>query len=658
MSVSTGMANGTNKPGYINSFVSFLEGSADPDDPAAVPGEDEFLEELDIKSEIKEEIGLDPLEDEITPTDHTPASPQATDGENTNSSEATSMSEAGDTSRAGHRNVARRGKRKKGTASRDANATPPRENLRRSSRPVKRYGNIDPESDGMADSDPEFHLSDSDDDPDFNPVDKKTNAASDEEEELPRRGRGRGRGGLVHRGRGRGIKRPAERETPTATSKTSSPVSSPPTPKRRGRPPTYQPVKVLPVTESSEGNTATDTTTSNNTTSPVSVNKGPTQLSSAYNYAGGRAQRQQTQIMVPEGPQLTAEQLEIVESQFKSGDFVMAKKDMELMENPPIWRIDGKSLLQKFQAFEKDGKILYRNISTYSGWTPQAKTLYLGVRVTFVFQSRYDTVVQMLGFKPEGEGDDDDEDEEAADNPKADSGKQPWSAAKTSQHDFEIPEELRSHMRNFEVYLQTLISQALDNNFLVEIYEEKDAYFVDSVEVIDELAEERKKKILEIVKWNDQFKKSLDTWPCVNVMVRTAKTAEKCRACQKSASVKLLQLYGQPYNNQTLHSREPLPSESDTKNYDVCDTCSNISQIYNKVCHQKYDYYSQCKSKVTNMRVADPQKATTTILQDLLANDHWITTLFRSMCTTFIKVDRQHQNEKEEEKKGEETAAA
>ena len=36
---------------------------------------------------------------------------------------------------------------------------------------------------------------------------------------------------------------------------------------------------------------------------------------------------------------------------------------MEL-ENPPIWRIDGKSLLQKFQAFEKEGKMLYRNIST------------------------------------------------------------------------------------------------------------------------------------------------------------------------------------------------------------------------------------------------------------------------------------------------------
>lgn len=79
------------------------------------------MEELDIKSEIKEE--LDPPDEEITPTDHTPASPQVTDGENTNSSETTSMSEGGDSSRSGHRNVARRGKGKKGAANRSAAGT-------------------------------------------------------------------------------------------------------------------------------------------------------------------------------------------------------------------------------------------------------------------------------------------------------------------------------------------------------------------------------------------------------------------------------------------------------------------------------------------------------------------------------------------------------
>lgn len=155
------------------------------------------------------------------------------------------------------------------------------------------------------------------------------------------------------------------------------------------------------------------------------------------------------------------------------------------MEHPPIWRIDGKSLLQKFQAFEKDGKTLYRNISTYSGWTSQAKALYVGVKVTFVFQSRYDTVVEMVGIKNQEEGEEPDVEKPAEDVV--------W-VAKNQQQDFEISEELRSHMPDFEIYLQTLISQALDNNFLKEIYEENDDYFVERVKVIDELAEQRKKE--------------------------------------------------------------------------------------------------------------------------------------------------------------------
>ncbi|KAK7086226.1 protein of unknown function (DUF4211) [Halocaridina rubra] len=310
----------------------------------------------------------------------------------------------------------------------------------------------------------------------------------------------------------------------------------------------------------------------------------------------------------------------------------MAKKDMDMMDHPPIWRIDGKSLLQKFQAFEKDGKTLYRNISTYSGWTSQAKALYVGVKVTFVFQSRYDTVVEMVGIKNQ------EEDESSNDKPE----EVVW-VSKNQQQDYEISEELRSHMPDFEIYLQTLISQALDNNFLKEIYEENDDYFVERVKIIDELAEERKRKILEIVQWNDKFRNSLDTWPCINVMI--TKNADMCQACSNQPATKLSQLYGQPYNQETLRSREPMPSEVDTKNYEVCDRCSNLSQMYNKVSHQKYDYYSQCKSTVTNTRVTHPSKHTTTILRDLLANDHWIMGLFRSMCTTWIKVDRLYQEE-------------
>ena len=61
------------------------------------------------------------------------------------------------------------------------------------------------------------------------------------------------------------------------------------------------------------------------------------------------------------------------------------------------------------------------------------------------------------------------------------------------------------------------------------------------------------------------LQESLDTWPCVNVMIKTSKNMDNCEACSKTPSVKLLQLYGQPYSQQTLRYSEPIASESEVK---------------------------------------------------------------------------------------------
>lgn len=50
---------------------------------------------------------------------------------------------------------------------------------------------------------------------------------------------------------------------------------------------------------------------------------------------------------------------------FKSGEFVAIKSELNEMW-PAIWRVDGKTLLQKYEPFEENGKVLYRNISTVS----------------------------------------------------------------------------------------------------------------------------------------------------------------------------------------------------------------------------------------------------------------------------------------------------
>ncbi len=42
------------------------------------------------------------------------------------------------------------------------------------------------------------------------------------------------------------------------------------------------------------------------------------------------------------------------------------KKDLANYDSFPIWRIDAGRLLQKFESFEKDGKLFHKALSTVS----------------------------------------------------------------------------------------------------------------------------------------------------------------------------------------------------------------------------------------------------------------------------------------------------
>uniref|UniRef100_A0A1B6EAM2 Uncharacterized protein n=1 Tax=Clastoptera arizonana TaxID=38151 RepID=A0A1B6EAM2_9HEMI len=82
---------------------------------------------------------------------------------------------------------------------------------------------------------------------------------------------------------------------------------------------------------------------------------------------------------------------------YASGSFVVSKTDLKNTEDePPIWKIDGKALLQKYVPFTENGKTLYRNTSVYSGWAPNNRDNYHPITVTFKQQSRKEHIVEFL----------------------------------------------------------------------------------------------------------------------------------------------------------------------------------------------------------------------------------------------------------------------
>ena len=50
----------------------------------------------------------------------------------------------------------------------------------------------------------------------------------------------------------------------------------------------------------------------------------------------------------------------------QKGDFVIERKDLTNYDSYPIWKIDAGRLIQKFEPFTKDDKMIHKAMSTVS----------------------------------------------------------------------------------------------------------------------------------------------------------------------------------------------------------------------------------------------------------------------------------------------------
>lgn len=67
------------------------------------------------------------------------------------------------------------------------------------------------------------------------------------------------------------------------------------------------------------------------------------------------------------------------------------------------------------------------------------------------------------------------------------------------------------------------------------------------------------------------------------------------------------------------------------KNLLLCRNCLTRIELYHKISHQKYLMYIECAKKVADKNAQDPMKATTIILNELLADDTWLAQVKRKL---------------------------
>jgi len=459
---------------------------------------------------------------------------------------------------------------------------------RRASRAVQRYGHFDADPDDP-DSGPDMR--DSDDDPEFT-AGARNGSVSDDEESGPGSVRTPGSASKRGRGGGRGRKRKSSvpSESPAKVQATGT--------GRRGRPATV----VTPSRSEEKPYNATNLAASSSSSGSASGSKRPDPATTRY----------------------------------KSGDYLIAKSDVSEYRsgnNPPIWRIDGKSLLQKFTHFDKDGKIHYKNMPTYSGWTPATYHQYTSVKTKFVFQTKKDTTVELIDVIENGD------EAPPPERPKPSENKV-WSNPIESR-DYEIPDEMRLNKNAFKIYIQALISNALDSTFLKDVYDDNDEYFPPAIKKIENQGLTGRNKLLEIAKWTNDYTRAVDTWPCTNIK---NDANDSCSACNSPKATKLVQFYGRSHDNDSLADQ---PAQSGLKmRWELCERCGVITSLYNKITHLKYEHFDQCKIQVTNMRVLFPEEDTK-IVEELLDNREWVMTLFKTMCQHIVRADKFYQAEKD-----------
>lgn len=196
---------------------------------------------------------------------------------------------------------------------------------------------------------------------------------------------------------------------------------------------------------------------------------------------------------------------------FKTGDYILAVADRS-KTRPPIWRIEGRSLLQRFEAIESGDRLLYRNISSFSAWNPLEQAKYTSITVRVHSNSRSATVVEVLEIHSNALG--------------GTGGEKNGTEARNASRTVE------NLLEKYEVYLQTLLSHVLDPNFLSEVHKENDEYFLSNMQTIDGENEVRCSALKDARNWSSELWKAATLFPEVAVsdMEDTSPTCEVGRA--------------------------------------------------------------------------------------------------------------------------------
>ncbi|CAN8004290.1 unnamed protein product [Ixodes pacificus] len=294
---------------------------------------------------------------------------------------------------------------------------------------------------------------------------------------------------------------------------------------------------------------------------------------------------------------------------FKTGDYILAVADRS-KTRPPIWRIEGRSLLQRFEAIESGDRLLYRNISSFSAWNPLEQAKYTSITVRVHSNSRSATVVEVLEIHSNALG--------------GTGGEKNGTEARNASRTVE------NLLEKYEVYLQTLLSHVLDPNFLSEVHKENDEYFLSNMQTIDGENEVRCSALRDARNWSSELWKAASSFPQV-ALSDMEDTSPTCEGCGIEPATRMVDFSGTCYNKLDLTERPAEEEEEEKRMFRLCLGCAQPLGSYCQLHHYKFHAFQKCKDKVSSMQTEQKLKESHIILERCLQDDAWVNQMFADL---------------------------
>jgi hypothetical protein len=295
---------------------------------------------------------------------------------------------------------------------------------------------------------------------------------------------------------------------------------------------------------------------------------------------------------------------------FQKGEFVFDRRDAQNFTTHPIWKIDSQRLLQKFEAFEQDGRLLHRALCTYSSWPGRAQHNYTGIAIRYLSSARGKEVVEVQEkYKP---------------RPLGVRG-----------------DELESLREAFVIYVQTLVSQALEPSFVGALQQEPDPYYINAMTLVDSLLQKRKLAVQGIFNWTQEFLDVLNKFPSYTLsdVSDSSKVHSQATDNRTGFATKRIRLFGFTYNYDTLEQGDEV-AENNATEFVLTQTESLVVSILHGLQHFKFNLCQSCVTQVDALKAATADIDDHDVLDNCLRNQLWMQQVFAQLTVLIENADR------------------